>query len=126
MFNNKVKPETQKKSNGVAQISENGSCVISQGTFIEGKFKTSEDVRLDGTITGEVTTEKKLVIGETGKVNGTVICHDSVIKGKIEGELTVTGLLHLMNSANIKGKIKAKKMIVDEGAEYNGECIIGE
>lgn len=126
MFNNKGNNETQKQANLTAQNSEIASCVISQGTFIEGKFRTSEDLRLDGTIIGEVKTEKRLVIGKSGKIEGTVSCNESSIKGRVEGELKVTGLLHLLSTALIKGKIVAQKMIVDEGAEYNGECLIGD
>ncbi len=126
MFNSKSNSNTQNPNNSKTQYIERGSCYISQGTIIEGKIKTTEDLRLDGTIVGEVKSEKKLVLGQTGKIEGTVICNDSSIKGRIEGELTVKGVLHLLSTALIKGKIKARKMIVDEGAAYNGECLIGE
>ena len=126
MFNNKGKHEIQKQTNTATQNTPKGSCVISEGTFIEGKFKTTQDLRLDGTIVGEVKSEKRLVMGKTGKIEGTVNCNESSIKGRIEGTLNVNGLLHLLSTAFIKGKIRAKKMVVDEGASYNGECLIGE
>jgi len=126
MFKSKGTHETQKQSNSATQNTEIGSCVISQGTVIEGKFKTTEDLRLDGTIVGEIRSDKRLVLGKNGKIEGTVTCNESSIKGRIEGELNVKGLLHLLSSAFIKGRIIAKKMVVDEGASYNGECLIGE
>ena len=126
MFNSKDKHGIQKQNNPGTQNSTSGSCIISQGTIIEGKFKTTQDVRLDGTIIGEVKSDKRLVMGKTGKIEGTVHCNESSIKGRIDGELNVKGLLHLLNTAFIKGRIKAKKMVVDEGAAYNGECLIGE
>lgn len=104
------------------QISNN----IAPGTHIEGTFTSSEDVRLDGRITGEMFCEKKLVMGEHGHMNGDVTCEDSNIRGKIFGTLKVKGLLHLLATAKLEGKIMAKKMIVDEGASYSGECLIGE
>lgn len=126
MFNSKSKNNTSKTvTNSQAQEISQTSCIIAQGTVIEGKFKTTEDLRLDGTILGEVESHK-IVMGETGNIEGTVKCVESAIKGKIKGELSVNGLLHLLSTAFIKGKIKAKKMIVDEGASYNGECLIGE
>lgn len=125
MFKGNNKQENPKMATTMQPIDQS-SCVISKGTIIEGKFKTSEDLRLDGTILGEVQSDKKIVMGETGKIEGFVNCNESTIKGRIEGEISVNGLLHLLNTAFIKGKIKAKKMIVDEGAVYNGECLIGE
>ncbi len=99
---------------------------IAPGTHIEGKFITSEDLRLDGRITGDILCHKKLVMGEHGHMNGDVVCEDSSIKGKIMGTLKVKGLLHLLATARLEGKIMAKKMVVDEGASYSGECLIGE
>lgn len=124
MFKGKNNNETS-KSTITSSSMDRSSCVISKGTVIEGTFKTTEDLRLDGTIIGEIQSEK-VVMGETGKIEGVINCTDSSIKGRIEGEINVKGLLHLLSTALIKGKIKAKKMVVDEGASYNGECLIGE
>jgi len=105
-----------------ASISNN----IAPGTHIEGKFITSEDLRLDGQIKGEILCHKKLVMGEHGQMDGDVVCQDSSIRGKIIGTLKVKGLLHLLSTARLEGKIMSKKMVVDEGASYSGECLIGE
>ena len=125
MFKGKNNNENPKTSTTSPSINQS-SCVISKGTVIEGKFRTTEDLRLDGTIIGEVQSDKKIVMGESGRIEGTVQCNESAIKGKIDGEIKVNGLLHLLSTAFIKGKIKAQKMIVDEGASYNGECLIGD
>ncbi len=101
-------------------------CVIAEGTKIEGNFKSLEDVRLDGIIIGDLICDKKIVMGPNSRIEGNVSCSESVIRGKIEGQLTVKGTLHLLENAYVNGKIKAKKLIVEEGAAYNGECIIGE
>ena len=82
-------------------------------------------MRLDGVVVGDVLCDKKLVLGETGKVEGTINTLDAVIMGHIIGELKVNGVLHLNSTANIEGDITAKKMIVEEGARYNGACKIG-
>ena len=126
MFGNKGKQESQKENNPGLLNSVQDSNILAKGTIIKGTFKSSEDLRLDGTIVGDVISEKRLVMGQSGKIEGKVFCAESAIKGRIEGELSVKGLLHLLSTAFLTGKIKAKKMIVEEGASYNGECLIGE
>ncbi len=127
MIGTKTKPGTDKNqsatSNGVKESSE--TCVIASGTAIEGKFNASENVRLDGQVKGEVKCSQRLVMGESGRIEGDIRTKDAIIMGKIEGSIVVEGTLHLKSTANIKGTIQAKFMIVDEGAQYSGECKVG-
>lgn len=127
MLGVKSKPNPEKNLSVVSNASKESSetCVIAAGTSIEGKFSSSENVRLDGLIKGEVKCSQRLVMGESGKVEGNVRTKDAVIMGSIEGELVAEGSLHLKSTAIIRGTIQAKTMTVDEGAKYVGECKIG-
>ncbi|MCP3927545.1 MAG: polymer-forming cytoskeletal protein [Bacteroidetes bacterium] len=100
--------------------------VVDKGTKLEGNFKSKDNVRMDGEIVGEVVCEKRLVMGKTGKISGKVKVQEAIIEGYIEGEITVKSTLHLKSTANIKGTILSKYLVVDEGAVYNGECKVGE
>ena len=124
---------TDKKSSngsGFAPSSSNPesnvTTVIAKGTTIEGKFHCIENVRLDGTLNGEVRVEKRFVMGDTGFVQGNIQCREASIKGKIKGDIHVKDVLHLSESAVIEGNISARVMQVDEGARYNGTCKIGD
>ena len=124
MLGSKTKPK-KSESSTFTTAAKDGNCIISPGTRIEGKFNSSENIRMDGTVIGELKCEKKLVMGKGSRVEGKIFSNEAVIMGDIEGDLTVDGVLHLHNTAKIRGNIIAKKMIVDEGAIYNGECKIG-
>ncbi len=123
----------KKSPNGVATSNgsspntspEGAMCVIAKGTIIEGKITTSENMRIDGTVRGEVHCEKRLVMDASGLIEGNVHAGESTIKGKVVGTVSVTNTLHLLESSFIKGDIKAKKLHVEEGAKYDGKCLIG-
>ena len=104
---------------------EGAMCVIAKGTIIEGKITTSENMRIDGTVRGEVHCEKRLVMDASGLIEGNVHAGESTIKGKVVGTVSVANTLHLLESSFIKGDIKAKKLHVEEGAKYDGKCLIG-
>ena len=130
MFGNKSK-QNQKtnKTESASTSNSNGqgaTCIIAHGTRIEGKFSATEDIRLDGTIVGEVKCEKRVVMGQTGKVEGNVVTVDSSVRGKVKGEIKVSGTLHLHETAKIDGTIIARKMVVDSGASYSGDCRVGD
>ena len=119
------------KSKDVNQLSATSegnavSCMIAKGTTIEGKFRSSDNVRIDGTIKGEVICEQRLLVGATGWIDGSIHAAEATIRGHIKGNIIVTGMLRLENSAKIEGTIVAKHLEVEEGAQYEGECKVGE
>jgi cytoskeletal protein CcmA (bactofilin family) len=101
-------------------------CVIADGTRIEGILKTKENIRLDGELTGSIACEQRLVIGMYGKANGTVWAREADISGTIDGDIEVAQLLILRRNCVIRGVIKAKAVQVEEGAIYEGKCLIGQ
>ncbi|MCB9080389.1 MAG: polymer-forming cytoskeletal protein [Lewinellaceae bacterium] len=101
------------------------SCVIAGGTKIEGNFQSAENVRLDGTIVGDFSCDKKLVVGKEGTVDGNIRARDAVILGTVKGDMTISGLLHLERSAHITGNITTGSLNVEEGARYDGHCKVG-
>jgi cytoskeletal protein CcmA (bactofilin family) len=124
--NNKKESTTPSVSSTNPTAVESGlTCVIAKGTVITGKVITTENIRIDGTIKGELRCDKKVVMDAGGLVEGNIYAGESTIKGKVEGTVTVTNTLHLLDSSFIKGDIKAKKLHVEEGARYDGQCKIG-
>jgi len=96
--------------------------LISNGTDITGDIKSNGDIRIDGSLTGNLNTKGKVVIGPTGKVKGEVICKNSEISGIIEGKIIVGQLLNLKASSKIHGDIATLKLSIEPGAVFSGNC----
>ena|SRR5665647_1171855 len=96
--------------------------LISSGTDIMGDIKSNGDIRIDGSLTGNLNTKGKVVIGTTGKVKGEVICKNSEISGIIEGKISVGQLLNLKASSKIHGDIATSKLSIEPGAVFSGNC----
>jgi cytoskeletal protein CcmA (bactofilin family) len=96
--------------------------LISLGTDITGDIKSNGDIRIDGSLTGNLNTKGKVVIGTTGKVKGEVICKNSEVAGIIEGKITVGQLLNLKASSKIHGDIATSKLSIEPGAVFSGNC----
>jgi cytoskeletal protein CcmA (bactofilin family) len=125
MFNNNPASQTPQTSGGMSQPAEGLTCIIAKGTLIEGKITTSENMRIDGNIKGEVDCQKRLVMDAGGLVQGDVKAVNASIKGKVEGTIEVSETLHLLESSHIKGDIKARQLKVEEGAKYEGQLRVG-
>src|ERR1035437_5753176 len=61
--------------------------LISNGTDIIGDIKSNGDIRIDGSLTGNLNTKGKVVIGTTGKVKGEVICKNSEVAGILKDKI---------------------------------------
>jgi cytoskeletal protein CcmA (bactofilin family) len=96
--------------------------LISIGTDITGDIKSNGDIRIDGTLTGNLNTKGKVVIGQTGKVNGEVVCKNSEVSGIVEGKIIVNQLLNLKASSKILGDIATSKLSIEPGAKFTGNC----
>lgn len=96
--------------------------LISNGTDITGDVKSNGDIRIDGSLTGNLNTKGKVVIGTTGKVKGEVNCKNSEVAGLIEGKIIVGQLLNLKASSKIYGDIVTSKLSIEPGAVFSGNC----
>ncbi|MCK4853569.1 MAG: polymer-forming cytoskeletal protein [Bacteroidales bacterium] len=96
--------------------------IIGIGTHINGDVKSNSDIRIDGSLTGKLITKGKVVIGESGKVNGEINCKNSDVEGSIEGKIVVAELLSLKTKARIKGDIIAAKLAIEPGCQFSGNC----
>ncbi len=100
--------------------------LISNGTEITGDVKSNGDIRIDGSLTGNLSTKGKVVIGPTGKVKGEVMCRNSEVSGQVEGKLSVSQLLNLKASSRIFGDIATSKLAIEPGARFTGTCSMSE
>jgi cytoskeletal protein CcmA (bactofilin family) len=100
--------------------------IISNGTDITGDIKSTGDIRIDGSLKGNLNTKGKVVIGPTGKVNGEVFCKNSEVSGIVEGKIIVGQLLNLKASSKIYGDIATSKLSIEPGAVFSGNCKMSE
>lgn len=96
--------------------------VIVEGSKIEGDFYAESNLRVDGKIIGNVKCSAKVVLGSTGSVLGTLSCQEADIEGGIEGDLAVQDSLTLRSTAKIAGNISTSRLMVEDGAEFTGNC----
>ncbi|TAL44935.1 MAG: polymer-forming cytoskeletal protein, partial [Chitinophagaceae bacterium] len=116
MFNTK-KPTTiimsTEKTNG-----GNGTTLISFGTTLKGDISSNSDLRIDGTIIGNITSNAKIVIGTSGVVEGDINGNQADIVGKVSGNVRVKDLLQLRGECVVNGNLYATKLQVEPTATF--------
>jgi cytoskeletal protein CcmA (bactofilin family) len=96
--------------------------VISSGTMITGDVVCSGDLRIDGNIKGNVKSKAKVIVGQSGIIDGDINCKSIEIEGNVKANITVTDLMSLKSTANLVGNILAGKLAIEPGANFAGNC----
>ncbi|WP_232797865.1 bactofilin family protein [Salinibacter altiplanensis] len=99
--------------------------LVGEGTVFEGTVRANSDVRASGRIEGTLKVEGKTMIAEEGEVEGEIIATNVEIAGQVQGEIYVDERLVLKSTARVDGTIETDRLVVEEGAEFTGECEMG-
>jgi len=98
---------------------------IGKGTVVEGNVSTESSIRVDGRIKGSLICKNTLTVGENGEIEGDVKATNAIIGGRIKGKVIVQEKLVLESKSSLSGELKAKKLIIDEGATFDGTSNMG-
>ena len=119
------------KGHGMLKKSDNSigvmNTIIGKGTVLNGTLKVEQSVRIDGKIKGEVNATETLVVGKTGELQeAKVRVKNAVIGGKLYGTVEASNRIILENQSVLLGDIKARLLVIEEGATFSGNCDSGD
>jgi cytoskeletal protein CcmA (bactofilin family) len=96
--------------------------LIGHGTTLNGTLNVSSSMRVDGKILGEITCSDSLLVGKTGEVEASIKVKNATIGGRIEGDIEASEVVVLEGNSTVIGNVTTKKLIIEEGAVFNGTC----
>ena len=112
----------KKSNNNIIMADPGATNLLRNGTEIKGNINSEGDIRIEGTVNGNIKVKGKVIIGNSGKVTGDIDCAFCDISGSVSGKLNITNSLTLKASANYNGEITTKKLVIEPGAVFNGSC----
>lgn len=113
----------KKIDNAVDAALEQVGTIIGPGAMIEGPLTTKDSTRIDGTVKGNVTISGALIVGQEGKVIGTISCMNAYVAGNVEGNIAAPqGKVEISDTGKVIGDITCKGIIIDENAVFQGRC----
>ena len=98
---------------------------IMEGTVLEGEIRTDSNIRIDGKVKGSIHAKGRLIVGQTGIIEGDVYCQSSEVEGTLLGKIQCQDLLSLKATAKVQGDINSKKLSIEPGAVFTGNCVMG-
>lgn len=109
----------KEKGNSGSAVSHNS---LVRGSIVNGHVQSEMDIRIDGTINGDLRCKTKVVIGSQAIIKGDIHCQNALIEGSITGNILCKELLDIRATAKIEGDISCHKLVLEDGAKFNGAC----
>lgn len=101
--------------------------VIGKEAVIQsGTVESRSSIQVNGTVRADMVVETSLVVGQKGTVEGNINAGFVLIAGRVEGNIDVENQIHLTKTAVIIGDIVCKSIVIDDGAQIQGNFSMRE
>ena len=112
-----------KKSQAGAPPALNGKpeTVIGPGTSFVGTLKSDGNIRIDGSVEGDVEILGNLIVGESGRVIATIKAQNVHISGAVKGEVTAVEQLEISPTGKVWGDITTAALHIEPGGLFRGQ-----
>ncbi len=106
--------------------SERLSGFLDKDTSFVGEMKFNNTLRIDGNFEGKIISSSTLLIGETGRVKADIEVGIISINGFVEGTIKAKTKVEIFSKGKVSGTIITPKLMIEEGAYFQGECKMEE
>jgi cytoskeletal protein CcmA (bactofilin family) len=96
---------------------------VGHGTTLTGDTNFQMMLRVDGHLTGSVSSEGgTLIVGTNGQVDANIDVSAAMINGTVNGDIVATDRLQLGRTAKVVGNIQTPRLVLEDGAILEGGC----
>jgi len=96
---------------------------VGNGTVLTGETSFQAMLRIDGHLTGRISSESgTLIVGSSGRVDANIAVSSAIVSGTVNGDVVVTEKLELTRTARVIGNIQTPRLVIEDGAVFEGGC----
>lgn len=104
------------------RVNDRVDTIIGAGTVFTGDLEIKGTLRVDGRCEGKIVSSGDVVIGESGLVISTIEARNLQVAGTVKGEIKTAGILDISSTGKVYGDIEVGKVIIADGAVFQGQC----
>jgi len=98
--------------------------VVAEDLEIKGTIRFKSSVMLKGVFEGEIFSEGLLVVGPTARVTASINTKTLISHGSITGNVVAGEQIVLKNTATHNGDLNTPFVMIENGAVFNGSCVM--
>jgi len=100
--------------------------LVGSTTSIEGGIvKSDGNLRVDGSVEGEIAVAGAVVVGRTGRVIANIRARQVFVAGAVKGDIEAPDGLEITNSGRVFGNITVGSLQIEQGGIFRGQSFMG-
>jgi cytoskeletal protein CcmA (bactofilin family) len=94
---------------------------ISMATEVVGEVRAAGNLRVDGTVRGNVQAEGDIEVSASGVIEGkSVTARNIIIHGRVKATLVAEGQIRIHSQGEVEGDVNAQSLDIESGASFVG------
>lgn len=114
------------QSSSAMQVEAPGFSIIGKGLTLKGDIVCHENLTIEGTVEGTITTEQQMSVGRNGSVKADINAQNVRIEGSVQGSIRATGKVEILSGGSFCGELSGKRLVIQEGAVLQAEVKMEE
>ena len=106
--------------------SQRGGITLGPNDRLIGELHIDGDVRLAGTVQGEIHATGDVEVDDAAKVNASLAGSDVNIRGHVSGPVTARKRLVVAKSGSLTGDVRVARLVIQDGASFSGNVSMGQ
>lgn len=95
---------------------------LDRGSHLQGELRFETSFRVDGKVTGRVTSTGSLIVGDGGEVDGEVAVGRLFVSGVLRGSVKATGRIQVAPGGKVYADLVTPSLVIEDGAVFEGRC----
>ena len=96
---------------------------MDSGSRIVGELHFQDTYRIDGSLSGKVSSTGDLIVGRESEVDGEIRVRRLFVSGIVRG-LVMAERVEIAPGARVEADVESPVLVVEEGAFFQGRCLM--
>src|SRR5947208_431689 len=101
------------------------SILLGPRDSLVGKLTVEGDIRVRGTVEGELAASGDVQIDPSAKVSAPISGRNVSVRGKVTGDVVAAVRLLLAGHGSLDGNVQVGRLAIEDGATLNGNVSMG-
>ena len=99
---------------------------LDHGSSFKGELEFEDTMRIDGRFNGKIVSKNELIVGESAHIDGDIHVGRIAISGTVVGKIVADQRVEIHRNGKVYSDIDTPALIIEEGATFQGNCVMGE